>query len=180
MKSVTHLWPKREIYGVKSPVQRYGRRPGFLKAATESSESSSRVISLPPAIEHDDDGIGTAEKEELAKKDMVLPTHAAATTEEPQEKRRRSPLLAGLAALCLVAAVYCTSYYAGHSDEQTDNSRRLEVQEDDGEETDIPDYDLPPVVLPDATVVEAEVDIPGPSSAEPPYGDDDVSLIAQQ
>ena len=110
---------------------------------------------------------------------MVLPTHAATTTEEPQEKRRRSPLLAGLAALCLVAAVYCTSY-AGHSEEQTDNSRRLEVQEDDGEDTDIPDYDLPPVVLPDATVVEAEVDIPGPSSAEPPYGDDDVSLIAQQ
>lgn len=117
--------------------------------------------------------------ERLAKKDMVLPTHAAATAEEPQEKRRRSPLLAGLAALCLVAAVYCTSYAGGHSDEQTDNSRRLEVQED-GEDTDIPDYDLPPVVLPDATVVEAEVDIPGPSSAEPPYGDDDVSLIAQQ
>ena len=117
------------------------------------------------------------EEELLAKKDMVLPTHAAATTEEPQEKRRRSPLLAGLAALCLVAAVYCTSY-AGHSDEQTDNSRRLEVQEDDGEDTDIPDFDLPPVVLPEhATVVEAEVDIPGPNSGEP-Y--DNVSLIAQQ
>ena len=40
MKSVTLLWPKWEIYGVKSPVQRYGRRPGFLKAAIESSESS--------------------------------------------------------------------------------------------------------------------------------------------
>ena len=109
---------------------------------------------------------------------MVLPTHAAATTEEPQEKRRRSPLLAGLAALCLVAAVHCTSY-AGHSDEQTDddNSRRLEVQEDDGEDTDIPDYDLPPVALPEhATVVEAEVDIPGPNSGEP----ESVSLIAQQ
>ena len=118
------------------------------------------------------------EEELLAKKDMVLPTHAAATTEEPQEKRRRSPLLAGLAALCLVAAVYCTSY-AGHSDEQTDNSRRLEVQEDDGEDTDIPDFDLPPVVLPEhATVVEAEVDIPGPNSGEPSY--DNVSLIAQQ
>ena len=117
------------------------------------------------------------EEELLAKKDMVLPTHAAATTEEPREKRCRSPLLAGLAALCLVAAVYCTSY-AGHSDEQTDNSRRLEVQEDDGDDTDIPDFDLPPVVLPEhATVVEAEVDIPGPNSGEP-Y--DNVSLIAQQ
>lgn len=123
----------------------------------------------------------TRRKKSCWQRKMVLPTHAATTTEEPQEKRRRSPLLAGLAALCLVAAVYYTSI-AGHSEEQTDNSRRLEVQEGDGEDTDIPDYDLPPVVLPEdhATVVEAEVDIPGPSSAEPPYGDDDVSLIAQQ
>ena len=117
------------------------------------------------------------EEELLAKKDMVLPTHTEEPpihTEEPQEKRRRSPLLAGLAALCLVAAV---TSYAGHSDEQTDNSRRLEVQEDDGEDTDIPDYDLPPVALPEhATVIEAEVDIPGPNSGEP----ESVSLIAQQ
>ena len=104
---------------------------------------------------------------------MVLPTHAAAApAEDPQERRRRSPLLAGLAALCLVAAAYSVT---GHSKEQThSDSRRLEVLE---EGQDIPEYDLPPMEL--GAVVEAEVDIPGPNSAEPPI-DDQVSLIAQQ
>ena len=105
---------------------------------------------------------------------MVLPTHAAAgAAEDPQERRRRSPLLAGLAALCIGAAVY--AYATGSSDEQTTSSRRLEVQE--GEDTYTPEYDLPPADL--GAVVEAEVKIPGPNSAEPPI-DDQVSLIAQQ
>lgn len=108
---------------------------------------------------------------------MVLPTHAAAApVEDPQERRRRSPLLAGLAALCLGAAAAYSSYVPGHSEEQTlSDSRRLEVHEAAGQ--DIPEYDLPPVDL--GAVVEAEVDVPGPNSAEPPI-DDQVSLIAQQ
>ena len=105
---------------------------------------------------------------------MVLPTHAAAPAEDPQERRRRAPLLAGLAALCLVAAAYSVT---GHSKEQTHSYfRRLEVLEE-GQDILVPEYDLPPMEL--GAVVEAEVDIPGPNSAEPPI-DDQVSLIAQQ
>ena len=103
---------------------------------------------------------------------MVLPTHAAATAEDPQERRRRSPLLAGLAALCLGAAVY-SSYVTG-SEQTLSSSRRLEIQE---EGQDLPEYDLPPVDL--GAIVEAEVDIPGPTSAEHAIGDQ-ASLIAQQ
>ena len=111
---------------------------------------------------------------------VLLPTHtaaaaaaAAAPAEDPQRRRRRSPFLAGLAGLCLGAAAYVTS--TGHSASETlSSSRRLEVR---GEGQDVPEYDLPPADL--GAVVEAEVDIPGPNSAEPAIGDQ-VSLIAQQ
>ena len=111
---------------------------------------------------------------------MVLPTThaaaAAAAANPPRETRRRSPLLAGLglAALCLGAAAYASSMYDGASDEPTaansPSARRLDVAQEVG--------DLPPVEL-GAVVEEAEVDVLGPSSAEPPVGDE-VSLIAQQ
>ena len=113
---------------------------------------------------------------------VLLPTHtaaaaaaAAAPAEDPQRRRRCSPFLAGLAGLCLGAAVYVTSTGHSASEEETlSSSRRLEVR---GEGQDVPEYDLPPADL--GAVVEAEVDIPGPNSAEPAIGDQ-VSLIAQQ
>ena len=110
---------------------------------------------------------------------VLLPTHtaaaaAAAPAEDPQRRRRRSPFLAGLAGLCLGAAAY--SYATGHSGHSAseEQTRRLEVR---GEGQDVPEYDLPPADH--GAVVEAEVDIPGPNSAEPAIGDQ-VSLIALQ
>ena len=113
------------------------------------------------------------------RKMVLLPTHAAAApAEDPQERRRRSPFLAGglaMAGLCLGAAAFSSyEYVTGHYSTGHSSERRLEVRE---EGQDVPEYDLPPVDL--GAVVEAEVDIPGPNSAEPAIGDR-VSLIAQQ